>query len=111
MELDAPQLSYQPRRFHLDVDLSREDRLWEVDLLRGNAAPRLLTTQCAACKAWRLRRHGGEQCAEPALPRWVPADVDLSPSFVRRPTTSGKAAAGTSTNATGPDLSPDLIWA
>ena len=27
--------------YHVDVDLTREDRLWAIDIARGNKAPRL----------------------------------------------------------------------
>ena len=77
-----------PERFHLDVDLTREDRMWEVDLMRGNAAPRLLASRCRACKACRLRppasprgeeRGAGQPSRGPRMgPRWCPADMELA---------------------------------
>jgi hypothetical protein len=104
VEFDVPQLSFQPKRFHLDVDLSREDRLWELDLARGNKAPRLLAQQCAACKAWRLRNGR----AEPTQPRWVPPAVDLSPSMRRAPRVHAATDAAGWTAAVEQLIGPDL---
>ncbi len=54
---------YRRRRFHVDVDLEREDTVWTPELRCANTKPRLLARQCPECMCIHSRGH----------PRWATA--------------------------------------
>ena len=56
---------YARRRFHVDVDLEREDGVWAPELRVANRRPSLLARQCPECLCVYSRGH----------PRWATACV------------------------------------
>jgi len=103
-------VEYEPEfgrahRYHIDLSLVKEDRLWEADLAGANRTPRLLAARCKECGVWRLTKAArtpremlllhadGTEAADLRQlceVRWVPSGVELSLEVAR----GGMSTAG-----------------